>query len=463
MEYRIEEDSLGKIDVPVHAYWGSHTQRALVNFPLSGLKVNPGLIKALAMVKKAAAMANKELGYIDELKAGAIIAACMEIIDGKFATQFPLDALQGGAGTSTNMNVNEVVANRAIELLGGARGDYKMVHPLEDVNLHQSTNDAYPTALKIAAICKVRALSEATAKLQGAFQNGETRFARIVKTGRTEMQPAVLMTLGAEFSAWAEALSRDRWRAFKCEERLRVVNIGGTAIGTGIGAPKTYIFLVIEKLREVTGLGLSRGENLPGETANSDSFVEVSAILKAQAATLAKIGNDLRLLNMLGEIKLPAMQPGSSIMPGKVNPVICEAAIQCALKVMANDMLVSEAASRATLQINEFMPLLGHALLESADLLTGANAMLRPHVDGIEADEAACLASCANSPTALITAFLPHIGYDRGVELLREFADSGAADFRLFLAQKLGAKLVEETLSPDAVTALGHKDHGKNS
>lgn len=458
MEYRTETDLLGDISVPLHSYWGAHTQRALANFQLSGIKTSGGLVRAVAMVKKAAALANRELGALEVSKASAITTACSEIIDGKLAAQFPLDAMQGGAGTSTNMNLNEVIANRAIELLGGEKGDYSIIHPLEHVNLHQSTNDVYPTAVKIAAIYKVRELSEAAAKLQGAFQSGETKFAHIVKTGRTEMQPAVLMTLGAEFSAWAEAVSRDRWRAFKCEERLRTVNIGGTAIGTGIGAPRSYIFLVIEKLREVTGLGLNRGENLPGETANSDAFVEVSAILKAHASNIAKISNDLRLLNLLGEIKLPPAQAGSSIMPGKVNPVVCEAAIQCAMKVMANDMLVCEAASRATLQINEFMPLLAHALLESLDILRGTDAALRLCVEGIEADEQNCAANCAGSATAVITAFLPQLGYAKALVLLKEFSAAGGSDLRKFLSEKLGGDVVERALSPESITALGHKN-----
>ncbi len=244
-----------------------------------------------------------------------------------------------------------------------------MVSPLDHVNLHQSTNDTFPTAIKVAGIIGLRRLSEAVARLQGAFQDKEKEFGLIVKIGRTELQEAVPITLGMEFSAFAEAISRDRWRIFKCEERLRVVNIGGTAVGTGLAAPRDYIFLVIEKLRDVTGLGLARGENLPGETANADPFVEISGILKAHASNLAKIANDLRLLNLLGEIKVPGLQAGSSIMPGKINPVIMEAAIQAAIKAMANDFIITEAASRGTLQLSEFLPVLADALLESLELL----------------------------------------------------------------------------------------------
>jgi len=454
--YRIEEDLLGSLEVPADSYWGIHTERARKNFSISGYKVNPSLIKALALVKKACALANLELGYLEEKKAKAIIAACDEIVQGKFWDQFPVDALQGGAGTSTNMNINEVIANRAIELLGGKKGDYSIVHPIEDVNLHQSTNDTYPTAVKIACIYRLRDLSQAIAKLQGAFQKKEKEFAGIVKIGRTELQEAVPVTLGAEFSAFAEAISRDRWRTFKCEERLRVVNIGGTAVGTGLTAPRDYIFLVIEKLREVTGLGLARGENLMGETANVDPFVEVSGIMKAHASNLVKICNDLRMLNLFGEIRLPSLQSGSSIMPGKVNPVILEAAIQVGLKVMANDFLITEAASRGTFQICEFLPLLAHAILESMDLLVNINLALAEHVKNIKANEKKCREYVDKSIT-IITAFLPVIGYEKAEKLVKEFLETGKTNFREFLKEKLGEELVEEILSPYKLTALGYR------
>jgi aspartate ammonia-lyase len=276
---RIEYDFLGALEISADAYWGIHTQRAIHNFPISGIKVNSRLIKSLAQIKNSCCLANRETGFLSKEKTEAIITACDEITAGKLSDQFPIDALQGGAGTSTNMNMNEVIANRAIEILSGNKGDYTIIHPLEDVNLHQSTNDVYPTAIKVSAIFRLRDLSKAIANLQGAFQEKEKESSSIVKLGRTELQEAVPITLGAEFSAFAEAFSRDRWRTFKCEERLRVVNLGGTAVGTGLAAPRDYIFLVIEKLREVTGLGLSRGENILSETANADVFVEVSGIL----------------------------------------------------------------------------------------------------------------------------------------------------------------------------------------
>jgi len=453
---RIEKDLLGGLEIPANAYWGIHTARAVANFSLSGRAVKPALVRALAQVKKACCQANRETGCIGEDKARAIMEACDEIIGGGLADQFPVDALQGGAGTSTNMNLNEVIANRAIEILGGAKGEYSLVHPLDDVNLHQSTNDVYPTAIKVAAIHGLRSLAQAVADLQGAFQAKEKEFGAIVKIGRTELQEAVPMTLGMEFAAFAEAFGRDRWRTFKCEERLRVVNLGGTAVGTGIAAPRDYIFLAVEKLREVTGLGLSRGENLCAETANADAFVEVSGILKAHAANLIKIMNDLRLLNLLGEIKLPALQAGSSIMPAKVNPVLAEAAVQVGLKVMANDTVVAEAAGRGTLQINEFLPLLASALLESLDLLTRIDTLLAGHVRGITADEEKCRAYFNRSPL-IITALMPTIGYEKATAVVQEFHDSGQTDFRGFLEEKVGKEMVERHLSPYALTALGYK------
>jgi aspartate ammonia-lyase len=454
---RIEHDFLGSLEVPASSYWGIHTKRAINNFHISGIKVNAGLIRSLAQTKKACCLANLETGHLAPDKAKAIIAACDEISAGELADQFPIDALQGGAGTSTNMNINEVIANRAIEILGGSKGDYSIIHPLEDINLHQSTNDVYPTALKVAAIFLLRDLSKAISGLQGAFQEKEKEFAAIVKIGRTELQEAVPITLGAEFSAFAEAFSRDRWRTFKCEERLRVVNLGGTAVGTGLAAPRNYIFLVTEKLRDVTGLGLSRGENVMGETANVDSFVEVSAILKAHAVNLIKISNDLRLMNFLGEIRLPQLQAGSSIMPGKVNPVLAEAAIQVGMKVIANDTVVTEAASRGTLQINEFLPLLAHSLLESLDLLININGLLTGHLRGIDTNKDKC-EEFFNASPMIITALLPLIGYEKATEFIKEYSSSGKNNMRHFLEEKLGKELIDKTFSPYQLTTLGYKD-----
>lgn len=456
MDYRIEKDLIGEEHIPGDAYWGIQTLRAVRNFPISGLIVNPGLIKALAMVKKACCLANAELKFVPQEKARCILQACDEILEGALDKQFPVDALQGGAGTSVNMNINEVIANRALEISGLRKGEYHVIHPIEHVNLHQSTNDVFPTAVKIACILRLRDLSGCLSSLQGAFQRKEKEFSRIVKIGRTELQDAVPITLGAEFGAFAEAIARDRWRTFKCEERLRVVNIGGTAVGTGLTAPRSYIFLVIEKLREISGLGLSRSENVLDATANTDCFVEVSGILKAHAASVLKIANDLRMLNVFGEIKFPPLQPGSSIMPGKINPVMAEAAMQAALKVMANDFLVSEACSRSTFQINEFMPLLAQAMMESLDLLVNVTPLFEKNVSLIGGDEQACRAQCDTS-IALMTALVPVIGYEKTEELVKEFMLLQETDVRVFLIRKIGQKRVDEIFSPFNLTSLGYR------
>lgn len=458
MECRIEKDLLGEREIPAGAYWGIHTLRAKENFRISGRMVNSSLIKGVALVKKACCLANSELGLIGKDKADAIFQACDEIAAGTLDDHFPLDALQGGAGTSLNMNANEVIANRALEILGREKGEYAYIDPFDTVNLNQSTNDVYPTAVKVAALYKLRELSRAIAGLQGAFQAKEKEFAHIVAVGRTELQPAVPMTLGAEFSAFAEAFGRDRWRVSKCEERLRQVNLGGTAVGTGLTAPREYIFLAADKLREITGFGLTRGENMVDQTANSDAFVEVSGILKAHAVNLVKVANDLRLLSLLEEIVLPALQSGSSVMPGKVNPVMLEAAIQAGLACIADDGMVTDAASRGTLQINEFLPLLAYALLDSLDILLAADNSLSCHIKGITACEVKCREHFDNDPM-IVTALVPHIGYKRSQELLQEFRAARRKDLRGFLAEKLGEELIGKVFSPANLISLGYTNN----
>jgi len=454
---RTEHDLLGNREIQSSVYWGIHTLRAVENFRISSQRVNISLIHAIALVKRACCETNAELGYLDKSLSSAIESACAEIAEGRFDDQFPIDALQGGAGTSTNMNVNEVIANRALELLGKNRSDYSFCHPLEHVNLHQSTNDVYPTALKIAAINAVRKCASAAEALQGALQRKEKEFSSVLTIGRTELQEAVPVTLGAEFSSFAEAIARDRWRTFKCEERLRVVNIGGTAVGTGLTAPKRYIFLVIEKLRHLTGFGLTRGENLMDQTANADAFVEVSGILSAHASNIMKIARDLRMLHFTGELHLPAVQAGSSIMPGKINPVIMEAAISAGIKVHANHQVIAQCAGLGSLQINEFLPLIADALLESLEILTSVDTMLASHIDNITANSAIC-EKYAHSSVTLITAFLPHIGYEKAQALTKEYEQSKRDDFMHFLEEKLGDHLVRKVVSSANLMALGHKD-----
>jgi aspartate ammonia-lyase len=460
MPTRQEHDLLGSRDIPATSHTGIHTARARENFRLSPYRTPAALIQALALVKKACAQANAELGYLDPNKARAIELACDEIALGELGHCFDLDALQGGAGTSTNMCLNEVIANRALELMELPMGQYESIHPLHHVNLHQSTNDVYPTAVKVAGIGGLRSLSAAVAGLQSSLQKKERQFEHIPTLGRTEWVDAVPITLGREFSAFAEAVSRDRWRTFKSEERLRVINLGGTAVGTGLTAPRDYIFLATEKLRQLTSFGLSRAENLMDQTANADSFVEVSGIMKAAGANLVKICGDLRFLHSTGEIRLPAVQAGSSVMPGKVNPVILEAVMQAGLKVMSNDTLVAECASRGTLQINEFMPLLALAFLESLDLLTNACGMLAAHVDGIEADESRCQSLVADTP-ALITAFLPRLGYEQATALAQEYQHQPDGSFIDFLKARLGCEIVEATLRPEMLNSLGYRPEPK--
>lgn len=459
--YRIEKDLLGEREIPADALYGIHTLRGMENFPLSRRPVNAALIHAFGAVKLACARTNHVLGWWDDAKANAIEQSCSEMMSGQLDRHILVDALQGGAGTSTNMNVNEVLANRALQFLGRPLGDYDTISPLEDINLHQSTNDTYPTALKVAAIQQLRVLEREVVGLLEEFQNKEKAFAHIVKIGRTQLQDAVLVTLGREMSAYAEAFGRDRWRIYKCEERLRVMNLGGTAIGTGLAAPRQYIFQVIEHLRSITGLGLARAENLIEATQNTDVFVEVSGILKACAANLLKVATDLRLLSSgpdagFGELRLPARQAGSSIMPGKVNPVIPEAVSQAAMAVMANDQAATIACSMGNLELNAFMPLIADSLLGSLDLLINACSIFcRLCVAGMEANETRCR-QYVESSTASITALVDEIGYHAAQEIAAEAKDSGRGVRSIVLERGLlTAEMFDERVSADSVTRLG--------
>jgi aspartate ammonia-lyase len=461
---RQESDALGALPLPEGALYGIHTLRAVGNFPVSGQHLYPEFIRAYAMVKAACALANADIGHLDAQHADAIVAACREIADGKHADQFPVDPYQGGAGTSTNMNVNEVAANRALQLLGRQPGDHAFLSPLDHVNLHQSTNDTYPTALKVAALWLLKDLEAAVSRLQEAFQAKESAFAQVVKVGRTECMDAVPLTLGMEFGAFAEAISRDRWRIFKCRERIKQVSLGGTAIGTGLGAPREFIFRAADHLRALTGLPISRAENLVDATANADPFVEVSGILSAFAANLLKISSDLRLLASgpatgLGEIRLPALQAGSSIMPGKVNPVIPECVAQVALRVMANHQAVTLVAGLGQLQINQFLPLLAHSLLESLRLLTNAAGLFADKcVAGITAEEARCRELVEKSH-ALATMLVPALGYGTVSRLLAEADAKGLplAD-HLEATGLLDPETAHALLSPKRMRKLGYEE-----
>jgi aspartate ammonia-lyase len=464
-DWREENDGLSLRRIPAQALWGAHTSRAVENFPLSGRPVARPLVHAYGAVKLACARTNRELGRWDEATFSAIERACTELMDGRLDEHIVVDALQGGAGTSTNMNVNEVLANRALQLLEKPLGDYDAIHPLDDVNRHQSTNDTYPTALRVAAIARIRALEPTLIALVDACQERERAFEDIVKVGRTQLQDAVLTTLGRSFGAYAEAFARDRWRLTRCEERLRVVNLGGTAIGTGLGAPRQFIFRAVDHLREITGMGLARAENLVEATQNTDAFVEVSGILRTLAANLFKVSNDLRLLSSgpdagLGEIRLPARQAGSSIMPGKVNPVIPEAVGQCALAVGGHDQVLTQACSLGNLELNQYMPIIADSLLTSIDLLERAgDALAQRCLREIEANEARCRAHVTGA-TAAATALVPTIGYEQAAALAREAAGCGESLRQLAIERGyVTADQFDQLTAPAGVMRLGSPDN----
>ncbi len=422
---RREEDDIGKLQLDDEILYGIQTARAMANFDLQDKKTDKELIYAMVTVKKAAALTYKKLKIGREGIYGAIIEACDMILEGKADHFFLTDALQGGAGTSAHMNVNEVVANLSLQRLGFSCGRYDILHPLDDVNRGQSTNDVYPTALRIAAIRLLRKLSESCAKLQQSLQEKEKEFENIQKLGRTEMMDAVPITLGQEFGSYAQAISRDRWRLYKVEERLRQVNIGGTAVGGGNNADRKYRFMVIEELRELTGIGLAAAEYPMDITQNNDVFAEVSGLLKALAVNLMKIANDLRLMNSgpgggLSEILLAPLQKGSTIMPGKVNPVIPEMVMQVAMKVMANDYAVAMAASHGEFELNAFLPLIADSLLQNLKLLINATKLFRTKcVALIKPNEERCR-ELLESSCAFATAFTADLGYDKVNTILTE-------------------------------------------
>jgi aspartate ammonia-lyase len=469
VDIRREKDIIGFRNIPVDALWGIHTQRALENFPLINRPVNPALIHAFGAVKLAAIQTNQSIRKWSENVVQALVRTAHELMEGLLDEHIIVDALQGGAGTSTNMNVNEVIANRALQILGEKPGNYAVIHPIDDVNLHQSTNDTYPTALKVASIQLIRELEQELVGLTESFQIKEKEFANVVKIGRTQMQDAVLTTLGREMSAYADAFARDRWRTYKCEERLRVVNLGGTAIGTGISAPKQYIFNVVEHLKEITGIGLARSENLVEATQNADVYVEVSGILNACATTLFKSANDLRLLSSgpsggFGEIILPRRQAGSSIMPGKVNPVIPEAVMQACMQVFANSQAITAAASQGNLELNAFLPLIAENLLQNIGLLANALHIFRIHcVDGLQADEERCRKNVESS-SALLTALVEEIGYEKASEVAETARETGQSIKDIVLESRLLTETKYlELVSPEHVNRLGSKRERKSS
>ena len=458
---RRERDTLGELDVPAMALYGIHTMRAIHNFPFSTARLPEPFIKAMGQVKQACALTNLTLGYLDPNPGEAVITACKELEKGDLSDHILVDPFQGGAGTSTNMNVNEVIANRAEQLLGGNLGEYGMVHPIHHVNMHQSTNDVYPTALKVAALKLLVTLENEIEKLQQALQEKEGEFRSIVKVARTELVDAVPMTLGMTFGAFADAAARDRWRIFKSRERIKRVNLGGTAIGTGLGAPRDYVLKVTETLRNITALPVSRAENLIDATQNMDPLVEVSGMLKAYAANLLKLSSDLRLLSSgpetgIGEIILDPLQAGSSIMAGKINPVMPEAVTQVAIKVMGNDQTIAFAAGMGQLELNHLLPLLTHTFLESLMLLISATKGLSTHcIPKIQANPKQCLAHVERSH-ALATVLVPALGYARVEEIVNAARASGRSIKEEIIHQHLASReIVDTLLSPKRLCKLG--------
>ena len=417
---RREHDMLGEVDIPADAYWGVHTLRAVENFPITGIPVGhfPDFVRALVLVKQAAARANSRLGYLDAAKAKAIDDACALIArDPSYNQHFVVDAVQGGAGTSTNMNANEVVANVALEIMGHAKGDYAALHPNDDVNMAQSTNDAYPTALRLAIIFAAQPLIKALDDLAFAFKTKAVEFADVLKIGRTQLQDAVPMTLGQEFDAFYATLKEDVSRLRESAAFFREMNLGATAIGTGINSDPRYAALAIEELSRASGEPLVLATNLIEATSDMGAFVLFSGVLKRVAVKLSKIANDLRLLSSgpragFGEIILPAVQAGSSIMPGKVNPVIPEVVNQVAYLVIGHDLTVTMCAEGGQLQLNAFEPTIGYCVLSSLRHLTAAiDTLTKRCVLGIKADRERCLALVQDS-IGLVTALGPALGYE---------------------------------------------------
>ena len=460
MKTRTEHDLLGNREVPADAYYGVHTLRALENFPISKIPIStyPNLVKALAYVKQACALANHELGLLDDSKTNVIVNACKEIIDGKLNDQFVVDVVQGGAGTSTNMNANEVIANRALELLGCERGDYKKLHPLEDVNMSQSTNDVYPTAVKVALRFKIDELIAGMEVLRLAFAEKAEEFKDILKMGRTQLQDAVPMTLGQEFSTYAVMLEEDQQRLREAALLIQEINLGATAIGTGINAHPDYAALAQKHLTTLTGIQYITASNLVEATQDAGAFVQLSGVLKRVAVKLSKVCNDLRLLSSgprtgFGEINLPAVQAGSSIMPGKVNPVIPEVVNQIAFLVIGNDVTVSFAAEGGQLQLNAFEPIIAHSLFDNLVYLRqGCVTLAERCVKGITANREH-LDELLHSSIGIVTALNPLIGYENATAVAKEAHATGKGVAEIVLARGLLTKeQLDEVLRPEVLT-----------
>lgn len=460
-DYRLENDSIGSKDVPKNVYYGVQSLRAAENFRITGLEMHSEIINSLAEIKKAAAITNYEVGLLDKKIADAIVKACDEIIAGKLHEHFIVDPIQGGAGTSLNMNANEVIANRAIEILGGEKGNYSIVNPNDHVNYGQSTNDVIPSAGKMTALKLLHNAQVELRRLLDALCEKAEEFDDVIKMGRTQMQDAVPIRLGQEFKAYSAAIKRDIYRMEKAKDEMRCLNLGGTAVGTGLNADEQYLQRVVPNLDRITGLGLVQAFDLIDGTQNVDAFVAVSGAVKACAVTLSKMCNDLRLMSSgprtgFGEINLPPKQNGSSIMPGKVNPVIPEVVNQVAFNIIGNDVTITMAAEAGQLELNAFEPIIFYCLFQSIDTLTYAvNTLVDNCIVGITANKERCRMLVENS-VGIITAICPHVGYEKAAKLAKEAIKTGDSVRTLILNEGL---LTEEELD-DILDTLGMTEPG---
>ncbi|MBU3177741.1 aspartate ammonia-lyase [Clostridium estertheticum] len=461
MNFRLESDSIGSRQVPMEAYYGVQTLRCAENFKITGLGMCVEFIKSLAEIKKAAAITNNEVGLLDKKIEEAIVMACDEIIDGKLQNQFIVDPIQGGAGTSMNMNANEVIANRAIEILGGEKGDYSIVHPNDHVNYGQSTNDVIPTAGKMTSLKLIPKAIVELSKLYDAFNEKSKEFDDVIKMGRTQMQDAVPIRLGQEFKAYSSVISRDISRLEKAKEELKIVNMGGTAIGTGMNADIQYFNKIVPNISKISNIELKQASDLVDATQNLDGFVVVSGVIKACAVNLSKIANDLRLMSSgprtgFGEINLPSKQNGSSMMPGKVNPVIPEVISQVAFNIIGNDITITMAAEAGQLELNAFEPVIFYKLFQSIETLTnGVNTFVVNCVSGITVNRERCKELVENS-VGIITAICPHIGYKKAAEIAKTALNTKQSVRELILKEGLlGEKELNDILDIELMTKPG--------
>ncbi|MHC1697381.1 MAG: aspartate ammonia-lyase [Geobacteraceae bacterium] len=461
MMTRTEKDTLGTLEVPADAYYGAQTARAIVNFPISGLKPHPALVWATLTIKMSAAVANRETGRLPQEIGDAIVQAAKEALSGAFADQFVVDPFQAGAGTSHNMNTNEVLANRAEEILGGERGVYAKVHPNDHVNMAQSTNDVFPTAMRLSSLRMVEELLREMDGLKDALRAKGSEFDGILKSGRTHLQDAVPIRLGQEFEAYAVAIEKNTVNLRGCRENLYQLGLGGTAVGTGLNAEPRYIEQVVKIIREETGFPVVNAANLVETTQNMDPFVVLSSALKGTAINLTRIANDLRLLSSgpmtgLNEINLPPVQPGSSIMPGKVNPVILEMLNMVSFQVMGADTVVTLAAQAGQMELNVMMPVIIHNILSSLEILKSAIRKLREScIDGITANVAQC-SRYLESSVGMATILAPRIGYAAAAEIVKESLRTGRSTKEIIISRELlSPEALAEIIDPYPLTTPG--------